>query len=193
MSFTELPATAAWAHRDARSGFEVAYPRRDRGGYSINGCTTAVEAGQAWFVEYDLTIDPSWATRAAQVTARTAAGRRSVLLETDGPGHWLIDGSAARHLDGCLDVDLESSASTNTLPVHRLALPVGGAASAPAVYVRATDLAVERLEQHYRRIADDGGHQCYEYAAPALDFACRLVFDDSGLVLSYPGIATRVA
>jgi len=125
--------------------------------------------------------------------SRSAAGRRSVLLEADGAGHWLVDGEAASHLDGCLDVDLESSAMTNALPVHRMALPIGGRAAAPAAYVRAADASVERLEQEYLRTTDQGSHQCYDYAAPAFEFACRLVYDESGLVLSYPGIAVRAA
>ncbi|MGW1739578.1 putative glycolipid-binding domain-containing protein [Nocardia sp. NPDC001965] len=197
MSFTELPATAAWAHRDARAGFEVVYPRRDGVGHRMIGCTTAVEDGRTWFVEYDITIDSRWVTRSARVTGRSVSGRRSVLLQTDGVGHWRVDGAAAAHLDGCLDVDLESSALTNTLPVHRLALPIGARADAPAAYVRANDLTVERLEQRYRRIDDSGTddpvHSYYDYVAPAFDFACRLVYDESGLVLHYPGIATRIA
>jgi hypothetical protein len=36
---------------------------------------------------------------------------------------------------------------TNALPVHRIALPAGAPADAPAAYVRAAGLAVERLEQ----------------------------------------------
>jgi hypothetical protein len=193
MSFAELPATAAWTHRDARSGFEVVHLRQDDDGYRMDGCTTAVEADQAWFVRYEITVDSGWATRAAHITTRSPIGRHTVLIESDGAGRWLIDGTAAPKLDGCLDVDLESSAMTNMLPVHRLGLPVGGRAAAPAVYVRATDLSVERLEQDYQRAADDGSRQCYEYSAPAFDFACRLIYDASGLVLSYPGIATRVA
>jgi hypothetical protein len=59
---------------------------------------------------------------------------------------------------------------TNALPVHRLALPVGGRASAPAAYVRAADLAVERLEQEYVRVADEGPRQRYYYEAPFFDF-----------------------
>jgi hypothetical protein len=74
------------------------------------------------------------------------------VLEGDGAGHWLVDGEVAPYLDGCLDMDLESPALTNALPVHRLALPVGGRATAPATYVHALDLAVERLEQAYTRI-----------------------------------------
>ena len=53
------------------------------------------------------------------------------------------NGRAEPELDGCFDVDLEASACTNTLPIHRLAgLGIGEEAAAPAVYVRATDLAV---------------------------------------------------
>ncbi|MEU2429745.1 putative glycolipid-binding domain-containing protein [Streptomyces sp. NPDC007861] len=77
--------------------------------------------------------------------------------------------------------------------MRRLELPAGAAAGAPAAWVRAVGLCVERLEQTYARTADETGHQRYEYAAPALDFACRIVFDESGLALDYPGIAVRVA
>lgn len=113
------------------------------------------------------------------------------MLKADGCGRWLVDGEGASHLDGCLDVDLEASAMTNALPVRRLDLRVGSGAAAPAVYVRAVDLAVERLEQFYLRTTDESTHQCYDYIAPAFDVACRLVYDESGLVLDYPGIAVR--
>jgi uncharacterized protein len=108
-----------------------------------------------------------------------------------GAGQWLVDGVPASHLDGCLDVDLESSALTNALPVRRLGLAPGACAAAPAAYVRAIGLPVERLEQTYLRAPDDAARQRYDYAAPAFGFACRLTYDESGLVLDYPGIAVR--
>ncbi len=80
---------------------------------------------------------------------------------------------------------------TNALPVRRMGLAIGAQASAPAAYVRALDLSVERLEQSYVRIADEGSHQQYDYCAPAFDFRCKLVYDECGLALDYPGIATR--
>jgi uncharacterized protein len=84
-------------------------------------------------------------------------------------------------------VNLEASAMTNALPVRRMALPLAAAAAAPAAYVRAVGLAVERLEQTYVRVTG----QRYDYTAPAFDFRCRLVYDQSGLALDYPGIAVR--
>ena len=120
MSFAATPATAAWSHRESRSGFEVAYFQRLDASHQIDGCTTAVEDGMTWFVDYGIALDADWVTRKARVTSRLASGRRSVLLKADGTGHWLVDGEAAPHLD-------------------------------------------------------------------------RLVYDESGLVLSYPGIAVRAA
>jgi uncharacterized protein len=191
VSFTSLPPTAAWRHDGARSGFEVAWFHRDDVGYRIEGCTAAIEKGQAWVVDYDISVDASWTTRSARVRGRSARGSTSVRLEARGRGRWLVDGEPAPRLDGCLDVDLESSVVTNTLPVHRMALAIGDRTEVPAAYVRSVDLAVERLDQTYARTADDGARQVYEYAAPVFDFTARLVYDESGLVLDYPGLAVR--
>jgi hypothetical protein len=58
--------------------------------------------------------------------------------------------------------------------------------------VRAPSLAVERLEQTYRRGGDEDGLHNYDYASPRFDFYARLRFDHHGLVVDYPGIATRM-
>ena len=191
MTFAAFPATACWRHRGARSGFEVACFQAAAGGWSLDGTTTAVEDGQAWIVTYSIRLDAAWLTREAHVSARTAAGLRAATLRSDGAGHWRVGGRPAPHLDGCLDIDLESSALTNTLPVHRLALACGAGAETPAAYVRAPGLRAGRLEQSYTRLPDEAGQQRYRYAAPAFDFTCTLGYDQSGLVLDYPGIAVR--
>jgi hypothetical protein len=161
------------------------------GGWRAEGWTTAIEDGETWAVEYAIDLDGTGATRSARIRGRSAAGFCSALLEADGAGRWLADGAPAPDLDGCLDVDLESSALTNALPVRRMGLAPGARAAAPAAYVRAVGLAVERLEQTYMRAPVDGARQRYDYAAPAFNFACRLLYDESGLVLDYPGIAVR--
>jgi uncharacterized protein len=189
--FRPPPATACWQHLEARAGFEVAYFQTAADGWRIEGSTAAIEDAQTWVVTYSIQLDSAWATRSASVTSRTTRGLHQIQLECDGAGHWQIDGDAAHHLDGCMDIDLESSAMTNTLPVHRLHLPAGARADAPAAYVRAASLTVERLEQTYVRIADEAAQQHYDYAAPAFGFTARLGYDESGLVLSYPGIAVR--
>jgi len=191
MEFAPVPATAAWQHRGARTGFEVAYFDSLGEGCRVAGWTTAIEDGGTWAVEYVIDLDGTGVTRSAGIRGRSVAGFASALLEADGAGRWVVDGVSASHLDGCLEVDLESSALTNALPVRRMGLALGARAAAPAAYVRAVGLGVERLEQTYLRVPDKAAHQRYDYAAPAFDFACRLTYDESGLVLDYPGIAVR--
>jgi hypothetical protein len=192
VAFDAQPACAAWRHRDARDGFEVAFVRAGTDGRSFHGWTAAVQDGRALTVGYVI-VASGWTIRSARVVGDSAAGRREVRLDGDGAGRWRVDGVAAPELDGCLDVDLESSALTNAFPVHRLGLAIGEAAEAPAVYVRAPDLTVERLEQRYVRLEDDRNRQRYHYSAPRFDFECRLSYDEGGFVDDYPGIAGRIA
>jgi hypothetical protein len=193
MTFAELPRTAAWKHRHARDGFEVAFFEVLEVGYRVLGSTAAVEDGSTWTVTYDIELDHRWKTSHASITCRSARGMCQTVLETDGFGHWRVDGVAAPALDGCLDVDLESSALTNAFPVHRLDLGIGQHAAAPAAYVRVDGLAVSRLEQSYDRIADGTNGQRYHYAAPIFEFSCQLAYDDTGLLIEYPGIADRTS
>jgi hypothetical protein len=180
----ELPPFAAWRFVGAADGFEVVYAEPGR----LRGHTSAVEEGQAYAVAYEITLDDRWHTRELRVSSDTVAGTRSTVLRSHGEGRWSVDGDAAPHLDGLIDVDLEASACTNTLPVHRLALPIGEDAAASAVYVQALDLGVRRLDQTYRRLDD---HR-FEYTSEG-DFRAVLTYDASGLVVDYPGIAARFA
>ena len=150
-----------------------------------------MEDAQTWIVTYSIQLDAAWLTRDARIAARTASGRRETVLACDGEGRWRVDGHRADHLDGCLDIDLESSALTNTLPVHRLDLAAGARAETPAAYIRTPDLSAERLEQTYARLPGEAGQSRYRYTAPAFNFTCTMVYDESGLVLDYPGIAVR--
>lgn len=191
----ELPAAAAWHHLGAREGFEVLFLHRESDGYRFEGHTAAVEEGETWSVRYLLRLDAGWVTRSAQIAGRSTSGAGEVRLERegDGDGAWRVDGEPAPQLSGCLDVDLEASSFTNASPVRRLGLDIGQRAEAAAVYVRAPNLRVERLEQSYTRLPDEGEHSRYGYEAPAFDYRAELVYDRFGLLLDYPGLAVRVA
>ena len=89
-------------------------------------------------------------------------------------------------LADCPDIDLESSAVTNALPLARLRLAVGESGRALAAWVRA-DLTVERLEQTYTRL----DARRYDYVSHYDGFRAVLECGDDGLVLEYPGIAAR--
>ena len=184
MTTSPLPPFAAWRFVDGVDGFEVLYPQ----GHRLRGHTSAVEDGRAYAVHYDITVDSDWRTREVRVTHDVVGGPRSRVLLADGSGRWSVDGEAAPHLDGLVDVDLEASACTNMLPVRRLPMPVGEVVTASAVYVQALDLEVRRLDQTYRRRDE----RSFDYTSEG-GFAAVLSYDPAGLVTDYPGIATRVA
>jgi uncharacterized protein len=168
-------------------GFETVWMRGSKRGRHFSGHTTAIEDDVAWAVRYEIAVDRHWRTRSARVWTSTTDGTRLSTLSSDGAGRWRVDGHDAASLGGCFDVDLEASACTNTLPLHRAPIEIEATLSAPAAYVR-VEGGVERLEQTYKRVDD----WSYDYEAPAFDFRCRLEYDAAGLLIDYPGIATRV-
>jgi hypothetical protein len=181
----DLPDFAAWRFVDAVDGFEVVYPRPGL----LRGHTSAVEDGEAYAVHYEIVLDDRWHTREARVASDTVSGSRETVLRSDGEGHWTVDDRPTPELDGLIDVDLEASACTNTLPIHRLPLAAGEVVPAPAAYVRALDLTVTRLDQTYARLDD---HR-FAYTSEGGAFQAVLEYDDAGLIVDYPGIAVRFA
>ncbi len=66
MSWAALPATAAWTHSGAQTGFEVAWFAAADGGANLTGCTAATDERGAWAVDYEVRVDGAWQTRAAR-------------------------------------------------------------------------------------------------------------------------------
>ncbi len=185
--FASLPTAAAWRLYDAHEGFEVVGIEPVPDGVRFAGTSVGVEERVPWSFRYVVEIDASW--HGIRAVIKNADGRL-LTIEANEPGRWLVDGTHDPVLDGCLDIDLERSALTNTAPVHRLGLQVGEGGTSAAVYVR-SNLEVERLDQTYRRTR--AGHGlAFEYASPRFDYRATLAFAGDGLVDDYPGIARRV-
>ena len=191
VSFAPFPPLSAWRHLDARDGYEVLAVRASSAGVVFEGHTTAIEDGAAFAVGYRIEIDDGWRTRRAELRAWWPDGDGKVVIDGDGDGAWSVDGVDRPEFAGCLDVDLESSACTNALPLRRAGASVGAAWSSPAVYVRALDLALERLEQGYERRPDQDDRIVAAYTCDRFGADFDLVYDRSGLVLTYPGLAVR--
>ena len=185
---------ARWIHRDARQGFESAALRPSGDGRRLIGHTNAVEGGVAWTVGYRIDVDNRWQTIRADVTEVVAGRENHCVIESDRAGNWTVDGVAAPQLDGCIDIDLESSALTNTIFLHRVQPSRTDIVyDAVAAFVRCAPLRFERIEQTYRRTNDGAraGEIRFEYTSLAFDTNIELTFDRYGLVTDYPGLATR--
>ncbi|HEX6151620.1 putative glycolipid-binding domain-containing protein [Nocardioides sp.] len=184
-----LPARAAWRHHSARDATEIVTVRVLTDGCALSGVVAGVEDGRTWALSYEIEVDDTWRTRSAWVGSLAPGDPGEVVLTRTGE-RWTVDGRHLPELDGLLDVDLEGSAMTNTLPVHRTDLADRTAAA--AAYVR-LDLTARRLDQWYGPAEPvAGGGWTVRYAAPEFGADFDLTYDAAGLVVEYPGLATRL-
>ena len=79
-----FPQMAAWRHRDARVGFEVAFFARIADGLRVDGHTAAVEEGEPFAVRYEIVLDEGFRTRSATIVGRSATGPAERRVEADG-------------------------------------------------------------------------------------------------------------
>jgi hypothetical protein len=152
-------------------------------GWLLRGTVTGVlEDARAYALQYEVSCAPDWVTRSAVVSGHVSATTIATSLAHDRrSGQWTRDGVHVPEVDGCLDVDLGFSPSTNTLPIRRLALPVGAEAPVRAAWLQFPSFALEPLEQVYRRVAE----RRYEYQSGGGRFRADLEVDAAGIVRRY--------
>ncbi len=143
---------------------------------------------------YSLETDPEFALRELRfaVTSDGDAAPKRIFLEADGQGNWRIDGAPAPELAGCIDVDIEVTPFTNTLPIRRLGLGAGESADIRVAYLPLPSLEVSPAEQRYSchaALDPQGGR--FHYAGLSSNFSTDLAVDSDGLVIDYPDIFHR--
>jgi hypothetical protein len=187
--FDELPRVGAWQLQEAYDGTEVVRFRKGDGRTTIEGTTVGTEAGIPWSIHYTIRADAAWRVREATIIDYEG---NKLEIQVDQTGLWIINGKNHPELQGRLDLDLEASAVTNTIPVHRLALKEGERGESAAVYIRTVGLTVEQLDQTYLRLPDQKGELLFDYQAPRFGYHDTLRFGKDGLAIAYPGIGRRV-
>jgi uncharacterized protein len=178
------PASVLWRRLD-RPGHEAARLLRHENGWRLQGCAVFSHDASAGALTYRIDCDRLWRTRSAEVAGWVGGRDVLVNVEVTPDGHWLVDGETAPQLEGCVDIDLNFSPSTNLLPIRRLALPVGSEASVRAGWLRFPSFRMEPLEQSYRRTAEDR----YLYRSAGGRFEAELEVDPNGFVVRYPGFS----
>jgi uncharacterized protein len=170
-----------------------------------------------YHLDYVLACDDGYLTRSLSVHAHGADWSRDLLLSQNAQGKWDIEAKAAGHggvswpggnpatFSGALDCDLGLSPLTNTMPVlrhgllghgqlgHGLPGPglVGGGEPVEFLmaWVRVPDLSVHAMPQRYTFVRRTDRGAVINYASG--DFSADVTFDADGLVVDYPGLATR--
>lgn len=155
-------------------------------GFELSGLILQAHREVPYVVRYRIALDASWITCSVELEVDNG-GHRGVRLDRDSTGQWSLDGKRRSEFDGCADVDIEWSPSTNTLPIRRLDQPPGTTTWLTAVWIRLPWLSVEPLEQSYERLTK----RRYRYRAG--DFTADLEVDAEGWVRQYGVIWKAVA
>ncbi|MBF9195678.1 putative glycolipid-binding domain-containing protein [Microvirga terrestris] len=179
--------TIRWsAWEGCEAGLEHVDVRPADGGLDISGVVIAREGDDRFGLSYRLKLDALWHTKRVQL--RTTSGH-VVHLESDGRGHWQENGKDRPDLQGCIDVDIQATPITNTLPIRRLDLETGESMEIRLGYITVPDLTVFASSQRYTAL--EAG-SLYRFDGLEDGFTADLPVDEDGFVLDYPGLFKRL-
>jgi hypothetical protein len=155
------------------------------GGWQLMGAAVFTdEEGRLCRLYYQVECDAAWRTTRARVAGWVGDDPVEITVEADGAGRWRLNGRECPQVEGCVDVDLNFSPSTNLLPIRRLGLEVGQEAEVRAAWLRFPSFTLEPLEQRYRRT----GEAAYRYESAGGAFVRDLAVNGDGFVIRYPGL-----
>jgi hypothetical protein len=158
-------------------------------------------------LDYELDAADGFITRSLAVEARGEGWSRAVALERDDEGSWSCQSSAdgavrltapggpTADLGEALDCDLGFSPLTNLMPIRRLDLDRGrGEADFIMAWVSVPDLELFASAQRYEHVAADDSGSIVRFVDRGrfAGFTAELRLDRDGIVIEYPGLATRV-
>jgi uncharacterized protein len=145
---------------------------------------TAVFAGndRPCRLSYLVACDSDWNTLRAAVSGWVGNDNVNIQLSVDTMRHWQLNGINKPAVNGCVDLDLNFSPSTNLLPIRRLKLEVGQQAEVNAAWLRFPSFELEPLSQVYTRIDTS----TYRYSSRGGEFVRDLTIDQVGFVTNYP-------
>jgi hypothetical protein len=145
--------------------------------------------GKLAAARYEIVCDAGW--RVVRISVESLGTGRRLDLVRAADGSWSREGRAIPTLAPAIDVDINLSPFTNTLPIRRLELAPGAAADLDVAYISLPDLDVRPQRQRYTYIRHDAGGGLYRYESGT--FAADIAVDASGLVTNYEGLWDRVA
>lgn len=177
---------ALWRRRDI-PGYESCRISANDAGWQLDGAAVFAYEASACRLDYVITCNREWVTQSAIVSGWVGTKMINLTVTREASSRWDVNGSACPAVDGCVDVDLNFSPSTNLLPIRRLQLAVGQTAAVRAAWLRFPTFKLEPLEQTYSRI----GERIYRYESEHGRFGADVTVDECGLVLDYGEIWSR--
>jgi hypothetical protein len=171
-------------------------------GLSANGTQLGAEPAP-FRVDYRLEA-PDFVTRELELTSMAEGWRRHLTLRHDGEGSWTAeiddegdvpggpwDGSLP-DLSGALDIDIQNSPLTNTMPILRQGFHREGSGDFLMAFITTPTLRVEASPQRYEHVRPIEDGSVVRYISRDGDFTAELELDSDGLLRLYPRLARRV-
>jgi hypothetical protein len=165
-------------------GHEIGRVDSHEEGWTLAGTAVFAHDGRPCRLDYEVTCDTEWRTTSAGVAGAIGVRPVDLTVSVDRRGRWRLNNEVCEAVEGCIDIDLGFSPSTNLLPIRRLGLAVGEAAEVQAAWLPFPALAFEPLAQTYQR----EGETTYRYESGGGRFVRTLEVNPTGLVIDYPGL-----
>ena len=165
-------------------GHEVCHMSAKDSRWHLEGTALFSHEQRPCRLDYQISCDSAWRTLSARVEGWLGNTIVSIHMRTDPTHHWWLNEVEQPEVMGCIDLDLNFSPSTNTLPIRRLDLAVGCTANVNAAWLRFPSFRLEPLPQQYRRL----GETAYRYESAGGQFVANLEVNRSGFVVNYPGL-----
>jgi hypothetical protein len=159
------------------------------------GWTATGEVGRE-AVSYVVRLSATWQIR--QVLLFRDLDEPDLWLGADGTGRWgEMNGAHRPDLAGCTDIDLPCTPFTQTLPIRRLQLDIGGHADVTAASIDVGSLGIVPVTRRYRRVGARR-YECFEIERRLAEMDAvpetvptRFDVDEYGLVHDLPDAFRR--
>ncbi len=171
-----------WQRVDG-SGHEISSLEPHAGGWQLRGTALFAQGSLPCELNYRIDCDDLWQTRSASIRGYVGASVVSLDCAREPESIWRSNGIRVLEVEGCVDIDLGFSPSTNLLPIRRLGLSPGSSAKVRAAWVRFPELTIELLDQVYTRLDEN----LYLYESADGSFRRELTTGSDGFVVDYPG------
>lgn len=174
--------TILW-HRIDHPGHEFSQLSAHNQGWKLQGTALFIYEKQPCKLDYEIFCDQNWKTVSATVVGQVGDRKVNLRITTDEE-KWWMNKEEYPEIEGCIDIDLGFSPSTNILPIRRLSMPVGEQAKVRAAWLSFPALEFEPLDQVYSRETDT----TYRYESAGGQFVRVLDVNKTGFVTKYPGL-----
>lgn len=165
-------------------GHEFARINSNQSNHYIDGTAIFVYKSEFCKLDYSIKCNDAWRTKSAKVKGFVGEKLIDIEISVDEKSGWKLNGEEVSDVKDCVDIDLNFSPVTNTLPIRRLNLAIGESSTVQAAWLRFPGFQLEVLEQVYNRTDENK----YNYESNGGSFKADLEVDAFGFVFNYANL-----